>query len=339
MTLKSDVDTHADASSQWRGAPRELLPELGRLGSTNTITWLVGRVGGALGGGGRVKLLEILGSSGALALAYAPFGLRIVVRSKLSRVDCELATLRTAWNVGARYEWHHHVYASRFSGLSMETVERVTAGSGAVGWTEQQHLLLRAVDELHDERVISSATFHALGRHLSHPQIVELCLLVGHYEMLAMMLNTYGIQPEPEMWRRGPLRWVRDAASGDGITPAALARFNRWVANPLTRAYAGKIRPYSVIHHRGRKSGRSFSTPVIAHYEQKLLMVPLPYGSKSDWVRNLLAANGGQTTFRNRTRTFTDPRVVDAAGATDLPKRVQRYTRLVQVLVADLLED
>ncbi|MFI1912899.1 nitroreductase family deazaflavin-dependent oxidoreductase [Nocardia sp. NPDC020380] len=339
MTLEIDVAAPTDAAPHWRGAAGERLPGLGRFRKTNTLTWLIARAGGLIGGGRRVKLLEIMGSSGALALAYAPFGLRIVVGSKLSRVDCELATLRTAWNVGARYEWHHHVYAARFSGLSLPTVERVTAGPEADGWSEQQRLLLRAVDDLHAERVIAEPTFQALAQHLSHAQLVDLCMLVGHYEMLAMTLNTFGIEPEPETWRRGPLRWVRDELSGDGITPARLAGFNRRVTNPITRTCAGKVRPYSVIHHEGRKSGKPFVTPVVAHYDRELLIVPLLYGSKSDWVRNVIAAGGGQATYRHRTRTFTGPRVVDAADAVDLPDRVRRYTRLVPVLIADLIQD
>ncbi|WP_405134824.1 nitroreductase family deazaflavin-dependent oxidoreductase [Nocardia sp. NBC_01388] len=339
MTLKSDVAARTETASHWRGPAQELMPGLGEFRGTDTLTWLIARAAGRVGGGRRVKLLEIMGRGGALALAYAPFGLRIVLRSKLSRVDCELATLRTAWNAGARYEWHHHVYAARLSGLSVQTVERVSAGPEAPGWSEPQRVLLRAVDELHEARAISEPTFHELAQHLSHPQIVDLCMLVGHYEMLAMMLNTYGIQPESDMWRRGPLRWLRDESSGDALTPGWLAGFNRRVTNRIARAYAGKIRPYSVVHHRGRKSGRSFAAPVAARYTEKLLVVPLIYGSRSDWLRNVLAAGGGEVTYRGRTRSFTDPRVVDAAAATELPKQVQRYTRLVQVLVADLTEE
>ncbi|MFE3189800.1 nitroreductase family deazaflavin-dependent oxidoreductase [Nocardia sp. NPDC059240] len=337
MAIKSDVAARLDASPHWRGARAELAPELGRFRSTHTFTWLASRAGGGIGGGGRVKLLEVMGLSGAMALCYAPLGLRVVLRSKLTRVDCELATLRTAWNARARYEWHHHVYASRFSGLSLETVERVTHGPDAPGWTPAQRLLLLAVDELCADRMISEPTSAALSQHLSHAQLVDLCMLVGHYDMLAMLLMTFGIEPEPETWRRGPLRRLRDTSTGDGITPSWLPAFNRRVTNRLARLYAGKLPPYSLIHHRGRKSGTPFTTPVVAHYDDSLLIIPLPYGTNTDWVRNILAADGGSATYRHRTVPFKNPRLVDAAGATDLPARARRYTRLVQVLVADLV--
>ncbi|WP_067707318.1 nitroreductase family deazaflavin-dependent oxidoreductase [Nocardia yamanashiensis] len=338
MQWKTDVAAPSDAAPHWRAAATERMPELGRFGQTDTFPWLIGRLGGRIGGGGRIKVLEAMGRSGGLALAYAPLGIRLVFRSKLTRVDCELATLRTAWNTAARYEWHHHVYAARFSGLSTATVERVGAGPDAPEWTGRQRLLLRAVDELHADRMISDATFEGLAEHLSPAQIADLCMLVGHYEMLAMLLKTHGIEPEPGMWQRGPLKWVRDQGTGDGIAPGWLPAFNRYVVNPFTRLYAGKIPPYSLIHHEGRKSGKPYVNPVVANYADGLLIVPLPYGSKADWLRNIRAAGGGSATYRRTTRKFVNPRIVDAAGATELPAAVRRYTRLVQVLVADLVD-
>ncbi|MFC9995160.1 nitroreductase family deazaflavin-dependent oxidoreductase [Nocardia sp. NPDC127526] len=337
-SLKTDVAQRTDDSPHWRAADVERLPELGKLGRTHTATWLVARAGGLLGGGRRIKVLEVMGRSGNLFFGYAPLGLRVVPGSKLTRVDCELATLRTAWDVGARYEWHHHVFAARFSGISVATVERVAAGPDAPGWTEQQRLLLRAVDELHADRMIGDETWNGLSRYLSEAQLADLCMLVGHYEMLAMLLKSHGIEHEPEQWRRGPLRWVRDAGSGDGIAPNWLPAFNRVVTNRFARLYAGKIPPYTVIGHQGRKSGRAFTTPVLGSVRDDLLIVPLAYGSKTDWVRNVLAAGGGTATYRRRTRKFINPRVVDAADATELPPLARRYTRLVPVLIADLAD-
>lgn len=339
MNSKIDVAARTDSSPHWRAAAVERMPDLGALSKTNLPTWVIGRLGGLLGGGGRIKVLEAMGRSGMLAFGYAPLGIRVVLRSKLSRVDCELATLRTAWDAGARYEWHHHVYAARFSGISLETVERVTEGPDAPGWTEHQRLLLRAVDELHADRMISEQTFDGLSRTLTAAQLADLCMLVGHYEMLAMLLKTHGIEPEPGMWQRGPMRWVRDPASGDGIAPKWLPAFNKRVTNRLQGPSAGKLPPYSLIHHRGRKSGKPYSLPVVANYREGLLIVPLPYGSKSDWVRNVLAAGGGEATYRGVTRKFSNPRVVDAAGAVDLPLPARLYTRIVKALIADLVDN
>ncbi|WP_167333490.1 nitroreductase family deazaflavin-dependent oxidoreductase [Nocardia concava] len=336
MNLKPDVAAPTDGLPQWRVTALDRIPGLGEFQRTEPGVWLVARLGGLLGGGGRIRVLELMGRSPLMFWGYMPLGLKVVPFSRLSRVDCELATLRTAWNSGARYEWHHHVYAARFSGLSVATVERIAAGPEAPGWTDHQRGLLRAVDELHSDRMISDETWPLLRARLTEAQTVDLCMLVGHYEMLAMLLLSHGIEPEPAMWRRGPARWLRDPASGDGIAPAWLPRFNKLVTNRIQGVSAGKVPPYSVIRHLGRKSGAPYRTPVVAVYRDGLLIVPLPYGTKSDWVRNVLAANGGEAIYRGRTRKFSDPRVVDAAGAAELPAPARLFTRLMQVLVADV---
>jgi len=62
--------------------------------------------------------------------------------------------------------------------------------------SDHQLLLLQAVDELHADRVLSEDTWSALRLGLSDAELIELCMLVGHYEMLAMTLNSLGVQPD-----------------------------------------------------------------------------------------------------------------------------------------------
>jgi len=52
------------------------------------------------------------------------------------------------------------------------------------------------VASLHTDRKISDATWQALARDLSHTQLIELCMLAGHYEMLAMTLRSLGVQAD-----------------------------------------------------------------------------------------------------------------------------------------------
>ncbi|GAB0105464.1 hypothetical protein JMUB6875_44430 [Nocardia sp. JMUB6875] len=35
-------------------------------------------------------------------------------------------------------------------------------------------------------------------------------MLVGHYDMLAMLFRTFDVQPEPGALRSGPLGWLRE---------------------------------------------------------------------------------------------------------------------------------
>jgi deazaflavin-dependent oxidoreductase (nitroreductase family) len=60
---------------------------------------------------------------------------------------------------------------------------------------------------------------------------------------------------------------------------------------PLTIKSAGGPGAYaSVVHHIGRTSGRSYSTPVAAVPIDDGFVVALPYGLNADWFKNVLAS-------------------------------------------------
>jgi deazaflavin-dependent oxidoreductase (nitroreductase family) len=72
---------------------------------------------------------------------------------------------------------------------------------------------------------------------------------------------------------------------------------------------------YAVIHHRGRVSGREYSTPVVVLRSGDFLLFPLAFGEGAGWVRNLVAAGGGTVRWRGTDHHVTDPQVIDAVGA------------------------
>ncbi len=117
----------------------------------------------------------------------------------LPRRDAELVILRVAHNCGSAYERQQHERLGRAAGLTPEEITRVRVGANAPGWEPRQALLLRAADELHGaSRTISDALWADLAAVLDEQRLIELCLLVGHYEMLAMTLNALQVELEPE---------------------------------------------------------------------------------------------------------------------------------------------
>lgn len=146
------------------------------------------------------ELLAIFGTIARhpkLLAAWLPFGGRLLEGGSLERRWTELVILRTACNMGNDYEWGQHVAISMALGIDRATIERIVAGASADGWSPFEALLMRATDELHVERYLTESTWNALSEHLSETQLIELCFLVGHYEMLAMFLRTAGVQLEP----------------------------------------------------------------------------------------------------------------------------------------------
>jgi AhpD family alkylhydroperoxidase len=117
-------------------------------------------------------------------------------RGVLPRTETELVILRVAHNCDCEYERAQHVRIGRRVGLSSEQIERVADGPDAEGWPQRERALLRASDELHADRVISESTWSELAPHYGERELIEICMLIGHYEMLAMVLDSLRVQPE-----------------------------------------------------------------------------------------------------------------------------------------------
>ena len=88
---------------------------------------------------------------------------------------------------------------------------------------------------------------------------------------------------------------------------------------PLSRPLAGRrwFPLWAVLHHRGRTSGTPYATPVVARRTSDGFIVPLPFGDATQWVRNVLAANGCTIHWRGRDYVVRDPSTIDRARAGD----------------------
>ncbi|HEY3736813.1 MAG TPA: nitroreductase family deazaflavin-dependent oxidoreductase [Jatrophihabitans sp.] len=111
--------------------------------------------------------------------------------------------------------------------------------------------------------------------------------------------------------------------------PRALARFNRYVTNPIQRRWAGRIPAHAIVEHTGRTSGRAYRTPVMAFRSPTGFAFLVGYGLQSDWVRNILAADGGSAEHRGKHYTLTEAHVVPKPeGRSLLPAPMRLLTRL-----------
>lgn len=99
--------------------------------------------------------------------------------------------------------------------------------------------------------------------------------------------------------------------------PQRLARFNRHVTNPIQRMWAGWAPGFGILEHTGRKSGKTYRTPLNVFTTDDGVAILLSYGPDRDWLKNITVAGGGTLTRRGQTFRVTDPRVVsreEAAG-------------------------
>lgn len=117
-------------------------------------------------------------------------GIQLLSQGALSARDRELAVLRIGWLCRAPYEWGEHVLVAKKAGISSEEIERITGGSDAPGWDEHERAILRAVEELHEDAMISDATWATLAKRLDERQLIELPIVIGQYQAVAYYQNS-----------------------------------------------------------------------------------------------------------------------------------------------------
>jgi deazaflavin-dependent oxidoreductase (nitroreductase family) len=116
--------------------------------------------------------------------------------------------------------------------------------------------------------------------------------------------------------------------SADSMNPVkdTVRTFNKYVLNPAMLHVAGRKHWYaSVIRHTGRRTGKAYATPVVAELVAgDGMIIPLPYGTGVDWLRNLLSAGKATVIVAGQSYDVTEPEIIDAATAGPLLSRRRR---------------
>ncbi|KRA23626.1 hypothetical protein ASD65_03685 [Microbacterium sp. Root61] len=93
---------------------------------------------------------------------------------------------------------------------------------------------------------------------------------------------------------------------------------------PVARALAGRrwFPLWAVIHHRGRRSGTAYATPValVPTVNPHEIVIGLPWGVQTNWAHNVIAAGGATLRWKGRDQPVVAPRIVEAAEAATLAR-------------------
>jgi deazaflavin-dependent oxidoreductase (nitroreductase family) len=88
----------------------------------------------------------------------------------------------------------------------------------------------------------------------------------------------------------------------------------------------------SVIRHTGRRSGRAYETPVIVARDDGHFLIALPYGQRTDWLKNVLGTGCAAIVANGCTYDVDQPEVIPMAEATACFRpREQRMHRQFRV--------
>lgn len=116
------------------------------------------------------------------------------------------------------------------------------------------------------------------------------------------------------------------------VLPRPVAKANRFWINPIARLVAGRAPGFAIVRHQGRRSGRSYATPINIFRVTSGFVAALTYGPDTDWLKNLAAAGGGTIRYRGREIRVGPPVFISTAeGMTAMPPPVRAALRALNV--------
>lgn len=190
--MMTPVTEQLTPSGGWQSPGRVRLAPLDAATSTRSQRLLM-RVINRVGRLEASNLFLMLMRNFRLFWNWLMFAKNLMPYGEIPRRDTELVILRVGWNCRSRYEWGQHVDIGLRAGVSAEDIARVPLGPEAPGWEPHLKALMQACDEFHHDRMIADGSWAVLEAHYGLRRLLEVVMLIGHYEMLAGVLNSTGL--------------------------------------------------------------------------------------------------------------------------------------------------
>src|SRR6476646_2184880 len=98
------------------------------------------------------------------------------------------------------------------------------------------------------------------------------------------------------------------------------------ITDPMTRPLAGRryFKLWAVVHHVGRRSGTHYATPVAIVTTPDGFVIPLPWGERTQWARNVLEAGGCRLQWGGTEYSLVEPRLIPRGEAEQFFNRALR---------------
>jgi deazaflavin-dependent oxidoreductase (nitroreductase family) len=112
------------------------------------------------------------------------------------------------------------------------------------------------------------------------------------------------------------------ATAASRTPPAWTASFNRLALRLAGRRW---FPLYAVVEHVGRKSGRAYEVPVALIVARDRFVVCLPFGRRTNWAQNVIAAGGCDLRWKGAVHHVTSPLLVGRDVALPLATRLERF--------------
>lgn len=138
----------------------------------------------------------------ALAQAFFPFNGHVLHGTTLPQRLRGMIVLRVAHRRQCDYMWQQHFLTGRTIGLADAEMRRIADDGDGDGdgvhrdFTTIEAAVLRAVDELIGDGVISDHTWSALASELNEQQLLDLIFTVGCYETVTYFMRSLNLEPD-----------------------------------------------------------------------------------------------------------------------------------------------
>jgi len=134
-----------------------------------------------------------------LANAFSPLNIHLLSNNTLPVKQRQIAIMRTAWICKATYMWSSHLQTSVSCGLSPEMYGPIQRGADDPYFTEFERTVIRATEDLVNDRKISDANWDALKAEWNEKQLLDFMFTVGCYVMVAGVMRSTGAERLPDL--------------------------------------------------------------------------------------------------------------------------------------------
>jgi alkylhydroperoxidase family enzyme len=142
------------------------------------------------------NIFRMIAHSDISVREFIRLGSRLLTKPHLEPRYRELAILRIAKLLGARYEWAHHVPIAVGTGVTREQVREIGEWRESSLFTKEERTVLEFTDEVVHDSQPGDDTFAAASEFLDPSSLVELTLSIGYWSMVAKFLKTFQIDVE-----------------------------------------------------------------------------------------------------------------------------------------------
>ena len=133
-----------------------------------------------------------------LALAVHRVGELVRFETQVPRDVIELVVLTTARELDCKREWAVHVPQARRQNIREEVIQAIGHRQMPTGLTDEEMTLITFTQELLKNHRVPQDIFDKVQTRFGDVAMMELTALIGHYSLLATVMNAYDVEPNPE---------------------------------------------------------------------------------------------------------------------------------------------